>query len=49
MRDCPYLAWFGIVYFSAMTAYTVYCAAYGPPYRDAYGLIVRAAWLHFAG
>ena len=27
-----------------VAAYTAWCAAYGPPYRDAYGLMVHAAW-----
>jgi hypothetical protein len=36
------------IYFAAMTAYTAWCCAYGPPYRDAYGAIVHAAWQCYA-
>ncbi len=32
------------VLWTALIAYTAYCAAYGPPYHDAYGAIVHAAW-----
>lgn len=37
------------IYSAAMGAYTIYCALNGPPYHDAYGLIIRAAYKHFIG
>ena len=30
-------------------SYTAWCAAYGPPYNDAYGKLVHSAWLMFVG
>lgn len=33
------------IFFVVVTAYTSWCAAYGPPYDDAYGKLVHAAWM----
>jgi hypothetical protein len=32
------------IYTSVMIMYTCYCAAFGPPYNDAYGRLVHAAY-----
>jgi hypothetical protein len=35
---------FAIAFFTLAILYTWYCAANGPPYHDAYGEIIRAAY-----
>lgn len=41
----PLMRTFLSIYLAAMAVYTAYCCAHGPPYRDAYGAIVHAAWV----
>lgn len=38
------MSWYAAAFAAAWISYTAYCAAYGPPYNDAYGKIIHAAW-----
>jgi len=46
----PYHCRLGVIAASAwcigVALYTLFCGLYGPPYRDAYGMMVRASVLH---
>lgn len=34
-----------LAFVAIVVAYTSYCCAYGPPYNDAYGHIIHAAYV----